>query len=67
MGKLRCKIKGHNLTTVSTANVLIKKYECSHCKQQYTVNGYGKIVKMDSVWEKNHQLFINYFERNAAV
>ena len=59
MGLLKCKIKGHNLTTIDTANVLIKKYECSNCKQQFTINGYGKMVKMNPEWEKNHQLFSN--------
>lgn len=67
MAKLKCKLKGHQLITVNTANVLIKKYQCKNCKQLFTINGYGKMVKMNSDWEKNHQLFANYYQNKKAV
>lgn len=63
MGFLRCKVKRHELAVIATENVQIQKYECLHCKQQFTRDGYGKIVKLDSYWERSHQIFTSYFSK----
>lgn len=64
---LRCKIKGHELTELATAHVQIKKYECCHCKKQYTTDGYGRRVSLTPYWEKNHQVFLNYFQKQQQA
>lgn len=64
---LRCKVNKHDLLPLETLVVEIKKFECRNCKQVFTTNGYGNIVKMDATWEKNHQLFLAYYSKRAAI
>ena len=63
MKHLRCKIKGHNLSLVSKQQIPIHEYECTHCHQKFTKDGYGRIVKFTSYWEKNHEFFQNHFQK----
>ena len=62
-----CKILGHKITPVATENVQIKEFECCRCKVQFTIDGYGRIVKLTNYWKQNNLLFENYFRRQAAV
>ena len=67
MKKNTCKIRGHKIEPVATNNVQIKQFECCRCKEQFTTDGYGRIVKLTKYWKQNHLLFENYFRKRAAV
>lgn len=66
MAKLSCRIKGHQLVSLETNNIQIKEYECSCCKQKFTTNGYGRIVKLTPYWKQNHAMFEQYFNKQTA-
>jgi len=60
-----CKIKGHHFVRMHTKNIIIKKYECSVCKEQFTRDGYDRMVKFTEYWKKNHQLFEKYYKKRV--
>ncbi len=66
MKNITCKIIGHKLAPIKKATVLNKEYECSSCKQKFTTDGYGQIVKLNSYWEANNLLFKRVFEQKQA-
>jgi len=57
MKHLFCKIKGHSFAEIPKSGIHIKAYECSNCSEKFTTDGYGKMVKLNSYWEKNHEFF----------
>ncbi len=64
MKQLICKIKGHTLFETSKAGIHIKQYECSNCREKFTTDGYGKMVKFNRYWEKNHEFFQSRLQKN---
>ncbi len=58
--KIGCKLKGHNLESITKSNLLIKEYACSACGKKFTTDGYGNLVKLNSYWAKNNL----FFEKN---
>lgn len=63
---IKCKIFGHKLVQLNHDDLLIKEYECVRCKQQFTTDGYGRIVKLSDYWKDNHSLFSKYsIKRNT--
>jgi len=62
-----CKLTGHVLKEISTDSLYIKEYECSKCKQQYTTNGYGKLVKLTKYWKENNQYFVPFLEQKSTI
>jgi hypothetical protein len=67
MRKLICKIKGHQFVSVTKEAQQIKEYRCECCRQKYTEDGYGQIVKLTKYWENNNLLFERYFRNRTAV
>ena len=67
MRKLICKIKGHQFVSVAKEGHQIKEFRCECCKQKYTEDGYGQIVKLTKYWENNNLLFEKYFRNRTAV
>jgi hypothetical protein len=67
MKKLFCKIKGHQFVSLKRGDYQIKEYKCSCCKQKYTEDGYGQIVKLTKYWETNNMLFEQHFRNRTAV
>jgi len=65
MQRILCKIKGHSFTSIKKGHVQIEEFQCVRCKQKYTTDGYGQIVKLTKYWEKNNQLFEQYFRKNV--
>jgi hypothetical protein len=63
MKPLRCKIKGHSLSPVSTQPFQIKEFECTRCNQKFTTDGYGRLVKFTRYWKENHDFFNNHFKK----
>ena len=66
MKKFICKITGHKLTPLKKNNLLSKDYECSSCQQQFTTDGYGRTVKLNSYWQENNMLFEILLEKRKA-
>lgn len=67
MKKLLCKIKGHQFVSVRKESPQIKEYRCTCCKQKYTEDGYGQIVRLTKYWEVNNSLFEQHFNSRSAV
>ncbi len=67
MKKLVCKIRGHQFVSVKKGGRHIKEYQCQCCKQKYTEDGYGKIVRLTKYWETNNLLFEKHFQKKSAV
>ncbi|MBZ0327653.1 MAG: hypothetical protein K8F54_08630 [Altibacter sp.] len=66
MKKIVCKLKGHTYIPIKKEKLLIEEYECLHCKQRYTTDGYGRMVKLTKYWQSNHQFFERHFTKQAA-
>lgn len=67
MKKLVCKIRGHQFVSVKKEGRQIKEYQCQCCKQRYTEDGYGKIVRLTKYWETNNLLFEEHFRKKTAI
>jgi len=62
----KCKVLGHKLVRLNQDDLIIKEYECARCKQQFTTDGYGRIVKFSEYWKQNHSLFSKHsLKRNT--
>ncbi|PKA82763.1 hypothetical protein ATE92_0900 [Ulvibacter sp. MAR_2010_11] len=66
MKNIVCKLKGHTFTQIKKAPSSISEYECLHCKQLYTTDGYGRMVKLTKYWQANHQFFEKHFTKQSA-
>ncbi len=66
MKKIVCKLKGHTYAPIKKENILIKEFECIHCKQRYTTDGYGQMVRLTKYWKENHQFFEKYLAKRTA-
>lgn len=55
MKSLNCKIFGHKMIKTSAPNALIKEYTCKCCRKDFTKDGYGEIVELDSYWRENNE------------
>lgn len=55
MKKIRCKIIGHTIIKSSPSNSPVKEYRCSVCKKEFTKDGYGQLVILDSFWKANNE------------
>lgn len=67
MRKLLCKIKGHQFESIKKYSTQVKEYQCSCCKQKYTEDGYGQIVRLTKYWETNNLLFEQHFSNRTAI
>ena len=65
MKSLICKIKGHHFSTSKKVNNLIKEFECKNCKQKFTTDGYGNIIKLTTYWKDNNAFFEKYFLKKS--
>lgn len=59
MKNMYCKIIGHELIELDNDSILIKEFKCKKCLQKFTIDGYGKIVKLTPYWEQNNFVFKN--------
>lgn len=66
MKKALCKILGHHFVKTNNDSKYSDEYECAHCKQQFTKDGYGRIVKLTSFWVENNRLFENHLSRKSS-
>ncbi len=55
MKALNCKIFGHSLIRKSAQAALVKEYKCTCCGKEFTKDGYGKIVILDTYWKQNNE------------
>ncbi len=63
MRGLHCIIWGHNFSTIKKENILIKEFVCESCKQKFTTDGYGKLVKLSSYWKQNNIFFEKHSQK----
>lgn len=63
-----CKFKGHDLKPLATGSATIQEFECSQCKQHFTVYGNGKLVRLTKYWKQNHPYVTMHFspQKNVA-
>jgi len=62
MKSLLCKIKGHHFVKQSKT-ILYEELKCKNCKQEFTTDGYGRVVKLNSFWRKNHLFIEKHFQK----
>ncbi len=55
MKELNCKIFGHSMTKTSAPFAQVKEYKCTCCSKEFTKDGYGEIVVLDSYWKHNNE------------
>lgn len=55
-----CKLTRHTLREISGNTLYAKEFECSKCKQQYTTDGYGKLVRLTQYWKENNKYFASF-------
>ncbi len=65
--RMLCKLLGHQLISIKKKDILLKEYKCSCCDKKFTVDGYGRIVRLSKYWEENNLLFERNFRNRAAV
>lgn len=65
--KVLCKLFGHHLKNLSPNETLVKEYECSCCQQKFTVDGYGRIVKLSKYWQENNMHFKKSFHNKISA
>jgi len=63
MKALICKLVGHDYHKKNKKNLLYDEIECKICKQNFTTDGYGKVVKLTSFWKKNHLFIEKHFTK----
>lgn len=64
MKQLVCRIKGHDFQlTKKGQHSAIKEFQCPRCKQKFTQDGYGQMVKLTKYWEQNNRLFEAYYQK----
>jgi hypothetical protein len=66
MKHLICKLTGHSfLPELSNSEEpnLLQSFDCKNCNEKCTTDGYGRIVKFDRYWEKNHHFFQLHFSK----
>lgn len=64
MNTIICKIIGHNYTKVKDSSV--NEYTCKNCKEKFTTDGYGTMVKLTPFWKENNLLFEQYSREKSA-
>lgn len=65
--KMLCKFLGHRFVSIKKEDILIKEYMCTCCAKKFTVDGYGRIVRLSKYWEENNLLFERNFKNRTAV
>ncbi len=66
MNSIICKIIGHNYTKVNKSIIDTHEYECKNCKEKFTTDGYGTIVKLTPFWQENNLLFEQYRRESST-
>lgn len=66
MKKIKCKIKGHKLSPLTKESSIIEEFECTNCSQKFTIDGYGKLVKLTEFWVQNNLLFEKFYQNKTA-
>jgi len=66
MNSLICKIIGHKYTKNGRDSFHTNDYECKNCKENFTTDGYGTIVKLTPFWKENNLLFEQYAQENRV-
>lgn len=67
MSHVICKLKGHKVQPVQHDHNLFQLFECKFCDEKFTTDGYGRLVKFNSYWEKNHKFFYRHFNKRLQV
>lgn len=62
-----CKLTGHTLKEISNTTIYTKEFECVKCKQQYTTDGYGKLVRLTQYWKENNKYFSSFSKNEAKI
>jgi len=65
--KMFCKLFGHQLKPIKKDDILLKEYQCTCCQKKFTVDGYGRIVRLSKYWQDNNLLFEKNSRNRATV
>lgn len=65
IGKLRCKITGHRFVITHRITDSVNEYQCAHCKEEFSENSNGNLVKLTQKTREINQCLNDYFSRRA--
>ncbi|MAO08912.1 MAG: hypothetical protein CL596_09395 [Alteromonas sp.] len=65
--RILCKLFGHRFINLHPQKSLIKEYRCRCCNQKFTVDGYGRMVKLSRYWEENNMRFKKTFQEKIVA
>ena len=63
---LRCNITGHKLKLITEDHIQIKEFTCTHCGKEYTEDGYGRLVSLNTYWKTTNNRFKEYLEKTYS-
>ncbi len=63
---LRCSLKGHKLIPNATQHIQIKEFSCLSCGEEFTEDGYGRLVTLNKYWKSNNNRFKKYLEKTYS-
>lgn len=61
-----CKIFGHKYRITKRYESNIKEFECAHCKQQYTLDGFGHYTPLTEKLKRVNEVYENFYTRKLA-
>ena len=64
--KLYCSLFGHNFLLSKNVTNYIKEYTCSHCGEQATTNGRGRLEKMTPKLKEINEVLANVHAKKVA-
>ena len=58
-----CKIFGHKYRITKRYESNLKEFECSHCKKQYTLDGYGHYTPLTPKLRRINEVYEEFYMR----
>lgn len=61
-----CKIFGHKYRITKRYESNLKEFECSNCKKQYTLDGYGHYTPLTPKLRRINEVYEKFYMRKLA-
>ena len=58
-----CKLFGHKYIITKRYESNLKEFECSHCKKQYTLDGYGHYTPLTPKLQRINEVYEEFYMR----
>lgn len=61
LAAVACKIFGHKYRLTKRYQSHLKEFECTHCKKQYTLDGYGHYTPLTPKMRRINEVYENFY------